>query len=436
MAPNYDDFFEGIIDPFAKEVMDLGCRDLWACTSGALLGRFFLLQSNPRVIQHPDMAMVKALEYFSQFIRTKNDGPPPSIDSEETSAELCRAGLVNILFGCIRDPETLEDCKHNVEELRRIYNGFREFVEYLSTAIGRRTLENRCKDPILGRLFSTLNRAATSASAPGNIKFLQFLWLDEIRFLAWETRNSAQNWGRMPHTRRILEYLRWEIRGRRDLTRSINNSWLATRSNQPTQSPSDDLSRLSLGNPSAPCAYCSATDASLQYLSCKTTRNDQLSLLTVYCNEACLEAHSAAHAVICREARDIYRSEALFQVVFEEFLRFTRTKSAFTVSEKDGVVTKWYTHRAAKLWLRPAQPLDFGKKKVQAALHSLCCNATQTSAEELREYFIRREYSTRCNPQVRELPQIIGGLILFRCKQHSARLSSSSTLFQGMPRLR
>lgn len=394
MDSNDDEFFDDIMEFYADEVIELGFRKPW---TGACLGRLFLLRYGSEVVNDPDRAMVIALAYLSQVMTMSQKGFSPSIKSEETSARLWKAGLVNILFGCIRDPEAFENCKRNNGELKMIYDGFREFVKYLYTVIGRGKIERNCGDPILGRLFSTVDRAAAFTPMPGSTKLSHHVWLDELHHLAWETRNGKQTWGRMPHTIQILEYLRWEIRGRKDATCAVKKPWVATPLGKPSQSPPDDLSRLLPGNPSAPCAYCSASDASLQCHSCQPTGNDQLLSLTVYCNEACLRAHSAEHAAICKEIRDLSRSARLFQVAFEEFLRFTRLKTPFTVSKEDGVVRKWYARTAAQSDSEARQilsHLDFGREEEKAALYSLCCTTTQHSAAELLEFFIRREQYT------------------------------------------
>lgn len=378
-TPSDDGFFYHIMENLAEEVVEMG--DLGIGESVASVVRE---QLDPGVFDNPLGAVVRALELFSKAMGDLCDGRFPAIDSEETSCRLMEAGLVNIVCGFLPDPKTLERSKQDLGELEFVVNGFQEFVKFLRKVIGRKGLEVSCDDDLLCKLYLISDLAADPVTAFGRTSPAHqvFKFVDELYFLAWETRNKIPTRGHKAHITDLLDYLRWHVQGRKDMSCPVAKPWVESSTVESIQGFQDDLSRLLPADFSTTCAGCSAADASFPCAECQFTGGHQLS--TVYCNQVCLEAHSAAHAVPCKETRDLIRAARLFQVVFEQFLRFTKTKTGFTVSKEDGVVRKSDTPHASP-------PMDFDKEEVQAALHNLCCNAPQYEAKMLLEKFIRRE---------------------------------------------
>lgn len=375
--PSDDEFFYDVMKDLAEEVEELG-----ALGTGESVASAVREQLDPGVFDNSLGAVVRALELFSKAMGYLYDGRSPAIDSEETSCRLLEAGLVNIVCGFLPDPKTLERSKQGLWELELVVNGFQEFVKFLRKVIGRKELEASCDGDLLGKLYLISDLAADRVTASGSTLPAHQVLVDELYFLAWETHNNIPTRGHKAHITALLDYLRWHIQGRKDISCPVAKPWVESSTVQSIQGLQDDLSRLLPADFSATCAGCSATDASFPCVECQFTGGHQLS--TVYCNQLCLEAHSAAHAVPCKETRDLIRTAALFQLVFEKFLRFTKTKIGFTVSKEDGVVRKVDTPHASP-------PMDFDKEEVQAALHNLCCNAPQYEAKMLLEKFIQRE---------------------------------------------
>lgn len=104
---------------------------------------------------------MKALEHLFKLI-AEDDGPSASIKSEERNSSLLEVGLVNILFACLPKPEGLERSKKGVRNFTVIDHGFKEFVDYLCTAVGKEAMGKICGDPLPSGLFSTAGGVDTS----------------------------------------------------------------------------------------------------------------------------------------------------------------------------------------------------------------------------------------------------------------------------------
>lgn len=376
-TPSDDEFFDDVMTDLADEVVELGELGIGESVASAVRE-----QLDPGVFDNPLEAVVRALELFSKAMGDLYDGRSPAIDSEETSCRLLEAGLVNIVCGFLPDPQTLERSKQDLGELELVVNGFQEIVKFLRKVIGRKELEASCDDDLLWSLYLISDLAADPVTAFGRTSPAHKVLVDELYFLAWETRHNIPTRGHKAHITDLLDYLRWHVQGRKDMSCPVAKPWAESSTVESTQGFQDDLSRLLPADFSATCVGCSAIDARFPCVECQFTGGHQFS--TVYCNQVCLEAHSAAHAAPCKETRDLIRAARLFQVVFEQFLRFTKTKIGFTVSKEDGVVRKGYTPHASP-------PMDFHREEVQAALHNLCCNAPQYEAKMLLEKIIQRE---------------------------------------------
>lgn len=334
--------FEDLLEFFSDEVVAFG-----RFTKGALLGQDARKFIGPEVLRDPPTATAEALEFLSHFVAERNGGPGASIRDEGASSRLFRGGLVNILFGCLPDPEAFERSKNGlegIEELQLIYDGFKEFIEYLFTVIGRKEMENMCADPLLGRLFLTVDRAVAS----GQTRPLH-VWKDELRRLAWDTRVNAQASTHKPLTVHILKYLRWEVQGRKDRFRTVEKPWLPVDHEKPRRTPRQELAQLS-------------------------------------------------HAEICRDMRDMCRLALFFQITFVRYLLSVMSGTTFVVSEDDGVVKcflsnkKWLDSDDESNYVGISPDLELSLPKVKTALHGFhCCDIKQKALALLEYFFDRRE---------------------------------------------
>lgn len=379
--------FNNAIKPFAQQVIDLG--RFWR---GAALGHEARRELDPEVLSDPHSATVGALRYLSQTIAEGNRGPPALLVDERTSSRLLEAGLVNILFACLPDPEALERSKDDAKELRVVYNGFKEFIAYLSIAVGREAMQNICDDPLLGGLFSTVDRAVASSSLRRALN----VWKDELHHIAWDTRENAKASTHRPLTVRLLEYLRWEVRGRKEQLRPVENPWPAVDAKVQRRASQRDLAHP-LSEISQICANCSAPGAKVRCLSCQPEQNDSQALRAVYCTPACRNADSARHAAICHELRDLSRRAFLFQTTFEQYLLSVKYGTTFVVLEEDGVVKcfqhspDWLDPEDKTLYVGVSPDLDLSLPKVETALHGFHCCDIRARARVLLEFFFRGE---------------------------------------------
>lgn len=380
--------FEDLMEFFCEEVIDLG-----KFTKGVLLGRQAREALGPEVLADPHDATAGALECLSEDIAKRYDGSKASMRDEGTSSRVLQAGLVNILFACLPDPDVFEDSKHrrNPMEMKMVYNGFKEFIEYLSTVIGRKGMENICDDPLLGGLFSTVDRAVASQTGPLHV------WEDELRRLAWDTRVNAQASTHKPLTIRILEYLRWEVRGRKDMFCTVKkpwnflDPWRLRRLAQHNPSPLSELRRR--------CAICWAERAHIQCSSCHPAQNDDQITGPVYCTRTCRLANAASHGALCEETRRLSRLALLFQIIFVQYLLCVTSGTKFVVSEDDGVF-KCFLSKPPCLdvdededYVGISPDLDLSLPKVDAALHGFRCCDIKAKAIALLEFFFRRRES-------------------------------------------
>lgn len=384
MATSGDsDVFNNAIQLFAQQVIDLG--RFW---HGAVLGHEAREELSPGVLSDPHSATVGALEYLSQTVAGENGGPAALNIDEGTSSRLLEAGLVNILFACLPDPEAFERARQDARELIMVYNGFKEFIAYLSIAVGRVGMENICDDPLLRGLFSTVDRAV----APSVQKRPLNVWKDELRHLAWDTRVNAKASTHKPLTARLLEYLRWDIRGRKDEFCTVEKAWPPVDAEIQWRASQRDVTRP-LSDLSHICANCSAPGAKLQCLSCQPKQNNSQAIGAVYCTQACRNADSAWHATTCQELRDLSRRALLFQITFVQYLLSVKCGTTFAVVEEDGVV-KCFQHNLnhdKTFYVGVSPDLDLSLPKVETALHGFHCCDIKVRAKVLLDFFFRRE---------------------------------------------
>lgn len=376
--------FEKVMETFVEEVMELG-----RLKRGMVLGHKAREQLGTEVLRDRRNAVAKALERLSDYI-SDIKGSDASIKSEEAASSVLDAGLVNILFCCLPKPEAFERSLQGMTETREIYDGFKEFILYLFTVIGRRELEDLCDDPLLGGLFATVDRAAAS-SAP------HAMWKDELRRLAWETRGRTQDSTRSPLTVRILEYLCWDVKGRKDKFCNGQEPVVAVDLETLRRTAQQDLSCLPQYDLVRNCAYCSARGAEFGCDLCFPEEDEKQAIGTAYCNPACGSADMTTHAVICEETRSLSRRAQIFQITFVQYLISINFGTTFVVSEQDGVVHLSLSDATASHstigshYVGVSPDLDLSLPSVETALHGFHCCDIKVKARALLEYFFGGE---------------------------------------------
>lgn len=385
--------FDHVMDFFTDEVVSLGNLG-----RGVLVGRQAREELDIEALYDRHEAITKALEYLSEHIAHETYDKRASIKSEQMSSDLLEAGLVNILFGCLPSPDAWENSTHNSEgssHLSMIYGGFKELLKYLFTVIGRKEMENFCDDQLLGDLFATVDWASASSSQLGPPP----TWKDKLLRLAWETRDHAPNLKHKPPTVTLLEYLRWEVQGRKDISCPVDKPWEIVDLKTLRRSAQPDLSRLPRSRGSRKCANCAAPGASSRCRICQPKVDDGQSIGTFYCNQACRESDHTSHAVICRETRDLSRLARLFQTTFVQFLLSIHHGTAFIVSEQDGVVNSMLNDQPLggldlnrkSQYVGVSPDLDLSLPKVETALHGFHCCDIKWKARALLEFFFSGE---------------------------------------------
>lgn len=367
-----------------KEVIELG-----RSKRGIVLGRKARERLGTEVLRDRRNAIAKALERLSDYI-ANTKGSDASIKSEEAASTVLDAGLVNILFCCLPKPEAFERSLLGTNETREKYDGFQEFILYLFTVIGRKELEDFCDDPLLGGLFATADRAAAS-SAP------HAKWKDELRRLAWETRGRTQDSTRSPLTVRILEYLCWDVQGRKDKFCNVQKPTVAVDLETLRRTAQQDLSRLPQNGLTRNCAYCSAPGAEIACDLCFPEEEGNQAIGTAYCGPACGGADVTTHALICEQTRNLSRRALIFQITFVQYLVSINFGTTFIVSEQDGVVHLSLSNAPARHpttgshYVGVSPDLDLSLPSVETALHGFHCCDIKTKTRALLEYFLGGE---------------------------------------------
>lgn len=361
---------------------------------GASQGRDARAQRGNRFLDDPRMATTQALEYLFDNVAiplTKNSATKEL--RSKWCARLVDSGLVNILFGCLPDRDAFERSKRDMGEIKRILDGFQEFLSYLQVALEENVSVVEDDDELVAGLFNISRRSA--ALDPGSLDHHHRyqLWQNHLRVLAWEKRQISQS-DYMRHTLDLLDYLQWEVQGRKDVSCRVQKPWKFSTPEELNQSAPSDLSRVIPDDSYSACADCATPGATLRCVSCHPSEDHRTVAGIAYCSETCLKKHSGAHAASCKEIRDLARCTRLFQVAFNLYLLSTDGDMDFTVAKRYGVVTKWQMRkpkRSDSTAGRDPLRLDLRDLNEAAGLHFQCCTAIKQSAQVLLEYFIRRE---------------------------------------------
>lgn len=361
---------------------------------GESQGRDARRQRGNQFLNDPRMATIKALEYLFDNVAiplTKNSATKEL--RSKWCARLVDSGLANILFGCLPDPGAFERSYTDMAEIERIFNGSQEFLSYLQVALAENVSVLQDADERVTGLFNIGRRLA--ALDPGSLYHYHRyqLWQNDLRVLAWEKRHISQP-DYMQHTVDLLEYLKWEVQGRKDMSCRVQKPWKFSSPEELSRSAPSDLSRVIPDDSYSACAHCSTPGATLRCVSCQPSEDHRTVAGIAYCNETCLKKHSGVHAASCKEIRDLARRTRLFQVAFNLYLLITDGNGDFTVSNRDGVVIKRQNqepqHSDSTAGRDPMR-LDLCDRNEAAGLHFECCTAVKESAQVLLEYFIRRE---------------------------------------------
>lgn len=372
----------------AMQCLKEGLVFLGQAKDGALQGGITHQQHGNEFQDDPRMATIKALERLYENVaipRTKNSATREL--ASKWSARLVDSGLVNILIGCLPNREAFEWFHRDARGVVRILDGFQEFLKYLRNALGKNLKAVCGTDELVAGLFNMRPRSA--APEPGSLDWYQFL-LNNLRLLAWDKRGIKRH-HYMRHTFRLLEYLRWEVQGRKDLTCQFQKPGTFLSPEELNKSAPSNLSLLSPDDSYYLCTHCSAPGATLPCALCLPSREHQTVSGIAYCNETCLESHKDAHAASCEETRRLIRRASLFQIAFNLYLLVTRGDKDFTVANWYGVVIKTQISKPIHYDGRDAMNVILDDPNDAAGLHTFRCTAIKGLAQELLEYFIRRE---------------------------------------------
>lgn len=370
------------------------CGDLGR-TIGESLGTE-ILQDPRRALYHAVWALPERLIRYGRRCGRR-------VPRHVREHSLAAMGPVEIVFGCLPDPEAFERSCEGDLDCRTIYNCAHEMLTYLVAVFrGRGRILAAFDDPLLRGLLSILDHVGYTPLGPkDDVSRKDHYWREGLRSLAWDQLRKGTEAERryMPHTRRVLEYLRWVVLGRKDLTCRVRKPWAPTSPKTLNWNSQLDLRRLFVDRLFGRCSYCSTTNASHRCVSCQPRGDEHLLSGTVYCNERCLRNHSAVHAASCKNTRELFRRALLFQDAFNQYLVATQEHFPFAVWMENGVVRRMdckpppaIQPSPKSLLVKFSSRMDLSRPGVEAALHSYHCNDIRRVARALLDLFIGREY--------------------------------------------
>ncbi|KAK7696796.1 hypothetical protein SLS64_014198 [Diaporthe eres] len=336
---------------------------------------------------------IDTLKVLSKFLKLSAKPCSEDVKFDVGNAILDKSDPVNLFFGCLPSPESHEMCDgedggraHLVDAYHHAY----EVLKYFVLVQGENEVKIQYTDAVHNKLFEFLYPADGRAIS----SFTQ--WSADILRLVWEVPRGGDI--RMLHTvqtQDLIEYLRWLIRGRKEVFCTVQKLWATVDQAELRARAYDDLSRLPdntlLGN----CANCSAEGAGLRCTCCCIDPKQDHGAGTAYCSHKCREADSKRHAVSRQETRELSRCTILFQIAFVQYLLSINYQVGYTVSAYDGMV-KVFLGGSAPLDLTPestyqgvSPDLNLSLPEVEAALHAFNCCAIKDPARSLLEYFFR-----------------------------------------------
>ncbi|KAI3399141.1 hypothetical protein diail_7720 [Diaporthe ilicicola] len=348
------------------------------------------------ILDDPKTALTKAITLFHDFLTRCGGRCGTRIPKIVRNSLLARAGPLNIVFACLPDPDELERSYASDSDSLTIYNTAHEMLSYLVTVFGQDWLGSAFDaDPLLNGLLSILyvaNNPKPSESRAGRVERYKYgVWWQGLRYFAWEMRDEIDIRRYNPPTIRLLEYLRWAVQGRKDVTCKVQKPRAPVDLELLNSTAQLDLRCLFSDRFSGVCRNCYTSGARLQCISCQQAGYDHWFSGAVYCDQACLEENRIVHATFCKETRDLHRCARLFQDAFDQLLLVIQHEIPFTALMKDGLVQRVECDvPSSKSLLVGFSPyLDLSKPEVVAALNSWRCCAIQVYAQVLLDYFIR-----------------------------------------------
>lgn len=265
---------------------------------------------------------------------------------------------VDLFFYYLPSPEEFEKI-HNGDNdapimFERYDYAFTVF-KYYTIVHGRDSMRTRHGDAILENLFRLLDRGDSLPlevyhSFIRNWMFCEIL--SAVCHVRPETSIQQTHPRYITHTCRLIDYLSWKARGRKDSDCRVKKPW-----------DNRDLVEL------------------------RQTAPLELS---------CLQLGRLSGQVSCQETTRLYRLAHLFQVAFFQFILSNtgRSKIFHTVYEADGIVRATVSNPIRNSESRyagiPAE-WDLSRSEVKAVLYAYRCCDIRGPARALLEYFFRCE---------------------------------------------
>lgn len=341
-----------------------------------------------------------AVRVLHKFLKLSTQPCTEKVKIDVGNAILEDSDPVDLFFSYLPDPEghEMRYTEHGDSAIFEPYSQAHEVLKHFAIVQGKKLLKAIYKDPILDRLLNILDRV-DKLQDMGDPDFMRsYQWSESLPSLVWQIRRCVETRKKhSPHTQSLIDYLLWEIQGRKDISCNVHKPWATIDPAETRRNADSDLSRLPHDALSGKCAKCSAEGAHVRCLCCWLWKNENRDTGTVYCSQTCLKEDLERNAISRQETIELLRLSTLFQITFTQFLLSANYEVSYTVCENEGMV-KSYGSSAARSGLDPettyegvSPDLDLSLPEVQAALHVYECCAIKGPARALLEYFFRCE---------------------------------------------
>lgn len=341
-----------------------------------------------------------AVRVLHKFLSLSAQPCTEEVKIEVGNAILEDSNPVDLFFSCLPDPQGHEMRYTEYGDFAIIdaYNRAHDALKYFTITQGKTLLKLRYTTSILNQLLKILNRVdkLQGVSYPAFERYNQ--WSENLLSLVWKTRNAVDiRKTHSAHTQNLIDYLVWDIRGRKDSSCNVRKPWATIDPAETRRSADSDLSRLPQDASSGKCAKCHTEGAHVRFLGCWLWTNEDRATGTVYCSQKCLEEDMERHAVFLQESIKLFRLSTLFQITFTQYLLSTNYEVNYTVSEIEGMAQSYGSGTAPSglipetIYEGVSPDLDLSLPKVQAVLQAYSCCAIKDPARALLEYFFRCE---------------------------------------------
>lgn len=380
---NSDDAFDGAMEGLVENIRDRLSPEL-----RALIGRRLEGQGNNA-----------ALKVLSKFLKLSANQCSPWVSICVGNAILDKSDPVDLFFSCLPDPKSHEMgyVENGGLAIINAYDHAHEVLKHFTLVQGRKMLKRKYKDTVpkatlLDKLFEILDQEN------GHTGWSYAQWSEDFLSLVWEIPREMDIRGSYNEkTASLIEYLRWEIRGRKDANCPVQKPWTTLDPAELRRSAYDDLSRLPRTALPGNCAKCSAEGADVRCTCCWLSLDGGHGAAAVYCSVECCEEDYKRHRMSRQEFEEISRRAKLFQIGFTQFLLSINHTGKYIVSADDGMVEVFMNGSAPEdlqtvsIYEGVSPDLDLSLPKVEAALHAFGCCFIKSQARELLEYFFRSE---------------------------------------------